>query len=330
MVLFVLIMKSDPLKYIHPNALCETDKIGEGTRVWAFAHVLTGAVIGDNCNICDHVFIENDVRVGNNVTIKSGVQLWDGIRIEDDVFIGPNVTFTNDKFPRSKKYPDKFINTFVQKGSTIGANATLLPGVTIGQEAMIGAGAVVTKSVPPYAVVYGNPARIINYLGINDEKEITQTTVLTTSDLSVPQGAPIPLDVGECALWPLPNFDDMRGHLSITQFADDLPFEPKRCFFVHKVPNYKVRGEHAHKFCEQFLIAVHGDLSVVVDDGRNRKEVKLDSPSAGLYIPAGIWAIQYKFSPDSVLAVFASHNYQSEEYIRQYADFLNYIKDIEK
>jgi len=330
MVLFVLIMKSDPLKHIHPNALCETDKIGEGTRVWAFAHVLKGAVIGDNCNICDHVFIENDVRVGNNVTIKSGVQLWDGIRIEDDVFIGPNVTFTNDKFPRSKKYPDKFINTFVQKGSTIGANATLLPGVTIGQEAMVGAGAVVTKNVPPYAVVYGNPARIINYLGKNDEMEITQYSILTTSDLSVPQRdrTPISLGVGKCALWPLPNFDDMRGHLSVTQFADDLPFEPKRCFFVHKVPNYKVRGEHAHKICEQFLIAVHGDLSVVVDDGSNRKEVRLDSPSAGLYIPAGIWAIQYKFSPDSVLAVFTSHEYQSEEYIRQYADFLNYVKDI--
>ena len=146
---------------IHDAAICESKNIGKGTNVWAFAHVLPGAVIGEDCNICDHVFIENDVVVGNRVTIKSGVQLWDGLRVSDDVFIGPNATFTNDKNPRSKKRLEKFLQTTVHEGASIGANATILPGVSIGRGAMVGAGAVVTHDVPPYAVVVGNPARII-------------------------------------------------------------------------------------------------------------------------------------------------------------------------
>lgn len=150
--------------FIHPNALCESTNIGKDTRVWAFAHVLPGAVIGCDCNICDDVFIENDVVIGDRVTIKCGVQIWDGITIEDDVFIGPNATFCNDKFPRSKEYPDKFLPTVLKKGCSIGANATILPGLTIGESAMVGAGAVVTKSVPDNTVVVGNPAVIIKNL----------------------------------------------------------------------------------------------------------------------------------------------------------------------
>jgi UDP-2-acetamido-3-amino-2,3-dideoxy-glucuronate N-acetyltransferase len=148
----------------HPQALVETDRIGDGTRIWAFAHVLPGAVIGADCNICDHVFIENDVQVGSRVTIKCGVQLWDGVRLEDDVFVGPNATFTNDPWPRSKVYPQTFPKTLVRKGASIGANATLLPGVTIGEHAMIGAGAVVTRDVPPRVLVAGVPARVVRAL----------------------------------------------------------------------------------------------------------------------------------------------------------------------
>ena len=146
--------------YVHPQALCESASIGEKTRVWAFAHILPGAVIGSDCNICDHVFIENDVKVGNRVTVKCGVQLWDGLTVEDDVFIGPNATFTNDIFPRSKVYPEQFLKTLVKKGASIGANATILPGLVIGEGAMVAAGAVVTKSVPDGAIVMGNPARV--------------------------------------------------------------------------------------------------------------------------------------------------------------------------
>ncbi|NTW20954.1 MAG: N-acetyltransferase, partial [Nostocales cyanobacterium W4_Combined_metabat2_030] len=135
-----------------------------GTRIWAFAHVLKGAKIGENVNICDHVFIENDVEIGNNVTIKCGVQVWDGIRLKDNVFVGPNVTFTNDPFPRSKKYLDRYPETIVEESASIGANATILPGVTIGKNAMVGAGSVVTQNIPDDAVAIGNPAKIIKYL----------------------------------------------------------------------------------------------------------------------------------------------------------------------
>lgn len=150
--------------FIHSNALVEDGvTLGRDTRVWAFVHILPGAKIGDQCNICDHVFIEGDVVIGNRVTIKCGVQVWDGLRIEDDVFIGPNATFTNDPFPRSKQeFELRF--THVKKGATIGANATILPGVTIGAKAMVGAGAVVTRDVPAKTLVVGNPAKIVRGL----------------------------------------------------------------------------------------------------------------------------------------------------------------------
>ena len=142
---------------IHPLSDCQA-KIPESTRIWQFCVVLPGAQIGENCNICSHCLIENDVVVGNNATIKSGVQLWDGVRIEDNVFVGPNVTFTNDKYPRSKQYPEKFAQTILKKGCSVGANSTIVCGVTIGEKAMIGAGSVVTKDVPAGELWVGNPA----------------------------------------------------------------------------------------------------------------------------------------------------------------------------
>jgi UDP-2-acetamido-3-amino-2,3-dideoxy-glucuronate N-acetyltransferase len=144
---------------VHEAAICESKKIGSGTRIWAFVHILPNAKIGRNCNICDHVFIENEVLIGDRVTIKSGVQIWDGIVLEDDVFIGPNVTFTNDKYPKSGNSSFNLLRTIVKKNVSIGANSTILPGLTIGEGAVIGAGSVVTKSVKPFAVVFGNPAK---------------------------------------------------------------------------------------------------------------------------------------------------------------------------
>lgn len=149
---------------IHALADVQSPHIGEGTSVWQFVVVLAGARIGKNCNLCAQVFVENDVLVGDNVTVKCGVQLWDGVTLEDDVFIGPNATFTNDPFPRSKVYPEKFGRTVVKKGASIGANATILPGVTIGECALVGAGSVVTKDVPADTVVVGNPARPVRSL----------------------------------------------------------------------------------------------------------------------------------------------------------------------
>lgn len=150
--------------FIHPLADVQSQNIGKDTRVWQFCVVLEGAVIGSNCNINAQVLIENDVIIGDNVTIKSGVQIWDGTRVENDVFIGPNATFTNDLLPRSKQYPEGFSGITLKQGSSIGANATLLPGITIGAQAMVGAGSVVTKDVPDYAVVVGNPAKVIRYI----------------------------------------------------------------------------------------------------------------------------------------------------------------------
>lgn len=144
---------------IHSLSDVQTINIGENTFIWQFCVVLKQAVIGNNCNICAHVFIENDVIIGDNVTIKSGVQLWDGLRVEDNVFIGPNVTFTNDLIPRSKRYPEKFKQTVLKKGCSIGANVSIIAGVEIGNYAFIGAGSVVTKDVPANTLWYGNPAK---------------------------------------------------------------------------------------------------------------------------------------------------------------------------
>lgn len=149
---------------IHETALVQSHNIGAGTRIWQFVVILPQAVIGADCNICSHCFIENQVQIGNHVTIKSGVQLWDGVTLEDRVFIGPNVTFTNDLYPRSQQYAAEWSKTKVEQGASIGANATLIAGITIGRFAMIGAGSVVTKDVPPYTLWYGNPAQHRGYV----------------------------------------------------------------------------------------------------------------------------------------------------------------------
>jgi len=146
---------------IHPLSDVKSETIGLNTFIWQFSVVLKDAIIGSNCNINCHVFIENKVIIGDNVTIKSGVYLWDGITIEDNVFIGPNVTFTNDKYPKSKKYPEAFQKIIVRDGASIGANCTILGGIEIGANTLVGAGSVVTKSIPEKQLWLGNPARFI-------------------------------------------------------------------------------------------------------------------------------------------------------------------------
>lgn len=150
--------------FIHELSDVKSKNIGKNTRVWQYSVILQGARIGDDCNICAHTLIENDVVLGDRVTIKSGVYLWDGLRIEDDVFIGPCVSFANDLYPKSKVYPDSFLTTIIKKGASIGANATILPGITLGENCLVGAGSVVTKDVPQNAIVAGNPAKILRYI----------------------------------------------------------------------------------------------------------------------------------------------------------------------
>lgn len=297
--------------FIHDKALCESVHVGRGTRIWAFAHILPGATIGAECNICDGVFIENDVTIGDRVTIKCGVQLWDATEIADDVFIGPNATFTNDRFPRSKKYPEHFLKTVVRKGASIGANATILPGLEIGSGAMIGAGAVVTRSVPPNAIAVGNPARIVGYVD-------APTSAIGASD---EQTQTISLGIGGVTLHDLHLIRDMRGSLSIGEVQRNVPFVPKRYFLVFDVPSREVRGEHAHKTCHQFLVCVSGSCAVLVDDGSGRREVTLNRPSLGLYLPPMVWSVQYKYTQDAKLLVLASDYYDPDDYIRDYAEY---------
>lgn len=305
--------------FVHEQGLCETDAVGAGTRIWAFAHVLEGARVGADCNICDGVFVEGGAVVGDRVTVKCGVQLWTGVELEDDVFVGPNATFTNDPLPRSKQWLDEHPQTIVRKGASIGANATILPGLEIGTGAMVGAGAVVTRSVPPNAVVVGNPARIQGYV-----ESPTATAAPVESPGETPGKTELP--VRGVHLQRFPGFADLRGSLTAGELPNEgVPFTPQRWFLVYDVPGREVRGEHAHRVCDQFLICVHGSVQVAVDDGEKRAEVTLDDPTLGIYIPAGVWASQYRYDSDAVLLVLASHPYDSDDYIRDYGTFLKEV-----
>lgn len=303
--------------FVHEKAICESGHIGENTRIWAFAHILPKAVVGADCNICDGVFIENDVRIGNRVTVKCGVQLWDGLTVEDDVFIGPNATFTNDRFPRSKAYPEQFPRTVIRKGASIGANATILPGLEIGSGAMVGAGAVITRSVPPNAIAVGNPARITGYVGTRDAAQDAPAAKAAGPE----KEKTISSDVRGVSLHELPYIEDMRGSLSVGEFERSIPFSPKRYFLVFDVPSREIRGEHAHRTCHQFLVCVKGSCMVVADDGKHRREFLLDRPNLGVHLPPMVWGIQYKYTSDAVLLVFASDYYDPDDYIRDYGEF---------
>lgn len=300
--------------FIHPLSDVQSSSIGSGTRLWQFVVVLPGAKIGSDCNICSHCLIENDVVVGDRVTVKSGVQLWDGLRVENDVFIGPNVSFTNDRFPRSQKKPEKFLVTILHEGASIGAGAVILPGVVIGSKAMIAAGAVVTRSVPPNAVVVGNPAKIVGYV---DAARIDLCDGATAKR----QAGATATSVAGVNLHRMPRVPDIRGSLTVGEFDRSIPFSVKRYFMVFDVPSMETRGEHAHRECHQFLICVRGSCAVVADDGINRQEFLLDRPDLGIHLPPMVWGIQYKYSADAVLLVFASHYYDGADYIRDYSEF---------
>lgn len=304
--------------FTHPAGLCETVDVGAGTRIWAFAHVLAGARIGSECNICDHVFVENEVVIGDRVTIKCGVAVWDGVRIEDDVFVGPAVTFTNDPFPRSKAPRRRLPDTVVRKGASLGANCTILPGITIGRAAMVGAGSVVTRDVPPFAIVAGNPARIVGYVDTHDVGESRVTRARAPSE-GEPSRA---LRVAGASLHRLVRADDLRGSLVSGEVESHIPFAPRRFFSVMDVPSKDVRGAHAHHVCEQFLVCQAGSVAVVLDDGQVREEVILEDPRLGLYVPPMVWSVQYRYTSDAILLVLASHSYEPQDYIRDYDEFL--------
>ena len=311
---------------IHETADVQTDSIGEGTSVWQTSVILPGARIGKDVNINSHCFVENDVIVGDRTTIKHGVALWDGLELGNDVFVGPNVTFTNDRFPRSKATPAEFARTTVHDGASIGGGAVILPGITVGRGAMIGAGAVVTRDVPPFAIVKGSPARITGYVR-NAATPVAPDHVTGSPIDDSPLDTAVDLDVGGASLRTATSAVDLRGRLTAGEFDRELPFVAQRYFLVYDVPSKETRGEHAHKECHQFLVCVSGSCSVVLDDGTSRVEVNLDQPNLGLHIPPMVWATQYRYSADAVLMVLASHVYAADDYIRDYDEFLANLGD---
>ena len=303
--------------FVHPLGVCESPHLGPGTRVWAFAHVLPGARIGAECNICDHVFVENDVVVGDRVTVKCGVQLWDGVRIEDDVFIGPNVTFTNDPFPRSRRWQAAPAATRIARGASIGANATILPGLTIGANAMVGAASVVTANVPANAIVRGNPARIVGYVDAVDPSRETADDGRTVPHLTAAD--PVVAGVRRIVL---SHAADARGEMAIAEAGADLPFVPRRVLTLFNVAGSAARGERAYRRGEHVFVCVKGSCTLLVDDGERRQEFTLDRPTEGILVPPFVWTTHYRYAEGAVLLVLASEPWREEDRIDGYDAFL--------
>lgn len=256
------------------------------------ASVAPGAVIGDR------------VTLGKNVRIGEGAVLTGDCSIGADCVIGAGVVLD----------PGISGTITLERGSILMAAATIAAPVTVGCDAVIQPGSVVTRNVPPHAVVSGNPAQIVGY-----------TTVSDGRNAKAPRGLPTagrqPSQVQGVALHRLPKVLDLRGNLTVGEFERTIPFAAKRYFMVFGVPNAEIRGEHAHRRCHQFLICAHGACSVVADDGTTREEFLLDDPTLGLHLPPLTWGIQYKYTPDALLLVFASEFYDADEYIRDYAEF---------
>jgi UDP-2-acetamido-3-amino-2,3-dideoxy-glucuronate N-acetyltransferase len=306
-----------PNVLVDPNAIIEQGvQIGNGTSVSAFSHIFDGVVIGNDCKLHDGVYIEKDVIISNRVIIHQGVHLCVGCVLEEDVSIGPNAIFSNNLQSQKMQYSERLKKTLVRKGASIGSNATIFSGLTIGINAVIEAGAVVTRDVPSNAIVKGNPAIITGYMSMTTTIISPATVVSKQIDL---------LSVKQVQLITLPRIDDLRGSLTFGEFQQHLPFNPKRYFVIFEVPSIEIRGEHAHKFQHQFLVCIKGSCAIVVDDGRNRDEICLFEPNVGLYIPPMIWAIQYKFTSDAILLVLASDCYDAEDYIRNYDEFLEIV-----
>lgn len=272
---------------IHEMADVQSTEVGAGCRLWQFVVVLPGARIGTDCTINPHSFVDNNVVLGNRVTIAGGVRLPDGMRVGDDV--------------------------------AIGANASFAPGVEIGRRAVVAAGAVVNRSVPPNAIVEGNPSKIVGYV---NTKQSHATEAATGSE----EPGSMATDVNGVTLHRMPRVADMRGNLTVGEFEKSVPFSVRRYFMVFDVPSMETRGEHAHKQCHQFLICVAGRCALLADDGVNRQEFLLDQPDMGIHLPPMVWGVQYKYSPDAVLLVFASDYYDSDDYIRNYSEFLEMIE----
>ena len=247
--------------------------------------------------------IDPTVELPPDVVVRSGAYVPAGVVLGAGCQIGPNVAFI-DGAP-----------TCVRRGVRIGANATVYAGITLAAGSVVQPGAVVTRSVPAGAIVGGNPASIVGYV---DALRGTESAVPTPPRAAGLTRTP----VRGVTLHQFPVIPDLRGSLTVGEFSSQIPFEPQRYFLVYGVPSREVRGEHAHRQCQQFLICLQGSCAVVADDGQRKTEVVLDAPHRGLYLPPMTWGVQYQYSADAMLLVFASHRYDPGDYIREYDEFL--------
>jgi len=284
---------------------------GKDTVISPYVLVSDSAKIGKGCYIGPHSVIERNVRISNNVTVGAGVHFCPGVKVSDSVTIGSSVSFT--ALATDKINGDGDI--IIEIGAIIGDGAIIYGGVSVGQYAQVAPGALLTRSVPPNAIVEGNPARIVGYVNTSNTARSALEDKLNGEGL-------YNSGVNGVCLYSFPLIKDIRGSLTVGEFERSIPFPVKRYFMVFDVPSIETRGEHAHYRCHQFLICVKGSISVVADDGVQREEFLLSRPNQGLYLPPMTWGIQYKYSSDAVLLVFASDYYDASDYIRNYDEFL--------
>lgn len=290
-----------------PNA-----KIHPSTSLGPDVHVAEGAEVGPNC------FLSGRISIAAGAQLVGGITWVGDAEIGERCIIEPGVTLS---------HLTAFATAPLRIGADahVGAGSVLASGLTIGVRSRIAAGTVVTRNVPSHAIVQGNPATIVGYgSSIAAAPGSARFSSKPASETSETQA--LSCTVKGVRIFRFPRIRDLRGDLTVGEFGRNVPFEPKRFFLVYDVPSAETRGEHAHKACHQFLICVAGYVAVVVDDGRNREEIELDAPNIGLYIPPKVWGVQYKYSSNATLLVFASHFYDPDDYIRDYNEFLaNYV-----
>lgn len=282
-------------------------------RVGAYCFVDPEAEVSDSAVFGDYVSVLKGGVVGGDSVVHGFTQIWPGVRLGVGVKLGSAVAL--ERPSESNNQGISFCDR-----CEIGAGSVICQGVVVGEGAIVKAGSVVEQNVPPYAIVSGVPARVLGYVEKRDVG-LASPWHLQANFPNTP--AVVPLGIGAVRLHRLKKVCDPRGDLSVGEFARDIPFEPKRYFLVFNVPSEKTRGEHAHYRCHQFLICVKGSCAVVVDDGKSRCEVLLDSPDMGIHLPPLTWGIQYKYSGDAVLLVFTSDYYDADDYIRSYSEFID-------
>ncbi|MFZ4986411.1 MAG: WxcM-like domain-containing protein [Blastocatellia bacterium] len=281
-------------------------------KAWTHSLIDPEARVADTAILGDFVIVSKGAFIGDGVRIHGFTQIWEDVRIESNVILESGVVLQRPLSADGKA-------TIFRPGCVIGAGAVIRHGVTIGEGAIIRPGSVVEHDIPPYAIVSGFPARAVGYVE-SISSEVRSAWRLQATFPSTP--ATVPLGVGAVTLHRLKKVCDPRGDLSVGEFPLDIPFEPKRYFLVFNVPSENTRGEHAHRKCHQFLICVNGSCALVVDDGKSRCEILLESRDMGVHLPPMTWGIQYKHSKDAVLLVFTSEYYDADDYIRDYGDFI--------